>query len=140
MTFDGGMSGAEAAGLWTGLLVLLLVALSIRVMLTRRRARVPLGDGGDAALTLAGRVFGNASEYVPLGIGAMAMLVLLGMPAIGIHMVGAPLFAGRVVHAFGLSDRGATLGRVVGMTLTWLALLLAGTMLLVHAFVVPMHR
>ncbi len=137
MMFDADLSGAEAAALWSGLLVLLLVVLSIRVMVTRRRARVALGDGGHPQLILSGRVFGNAVEYVPLGIGAMAVLAVLGMPAIGIHMVGGPLFAGRLFHAAGLSDRGATLGRVVGMTLTWIALLIAGLMLVVHAFVAP---
>ena len=64
MVFDGQMSGAEAAALWSGLLLLLLVVLSMRVALTRRSRRVSLGDGGDPDLALKSRVFGNAAEWM----------------------------------------------------------------------------
>jgi hypothetical protein len=137
MEFDGQMSGAEAAALWSGLLLLLLVVLSIRVALTRRSRRVVLGDGGDPDLALKSRVFGNAAEYIPVGVGAMAILAVLGMPAFGIHLVGVPMLLGRVLHAAGLRGDKATLARVFGILLTWLALLVAALMLVVHAFVAP---
>ncbi|MEQ7156319.1 MAPEG family protein [Brevundimonas aurifodinae] len=137
MAFDGSLSGAEAAALWSGLLLLLLVILSMRVALTRRSRRVVLGDGGDPDLALKSRVFGNAAEYIPVGVGAMAILAVLGMPAVGIHMVGVPLLLGRVLHAAGLRGDRATMARVFGILLTWLALFLAAMMLIVHAFVAP---
>jgi uncharacterized protein len=137
MAIDGVLSGAEAAALWSGLLLLLLVTLSVRVALTRRSRRVSLGDGGDPDLALKSRVFGNAAEYIPVGIGAMAILAVLGMPAVGIHMVGVPLFVGRILHATGLRGDRATGARIFGILLTWLALFLAALMLLVHAFVAP---
>jgi uncharacterized membrane protein YecN with MAPEG domain len=133
------MTSAQAAALWSGLLILLLVILSVRVALARRDNRVLLGDGGNAGVTLAGRVFGNAQEYIPAGLAALALLVLLGMPAWPIHVVGATLFVGRLTHALTLSDRRVTLGRMVSMTLTWLALIAAGAMLVVHAFVGGPH-
>ena len=135
MSFLTQMSPAQAAALWSGLLILLLLVLSVRVVLARRSNRVLLGDGGNAQVTLAGRVFGNASEYIPAGIGALAILTLLGLPAYALHIVGGLLFAGRLIHALSLSDQKPTPGRVIGMVLTFLALILAGAMLVVHAFV-----
>lgn len=135
MSFLTQMSPAQAAALWSGLLILLMVVLSVRVVLARRSNRVLLGDGGNAQVILAGRVFGNASEYIPAGIAALAVLTLLGLPAYALHVVGALLFAGRLVHALSLSDRKPTSGRVIGMALTFVALILAGAMLVVHAFV-----
>lgn len=129
------MTAIQAAAMWSGLLVLLMVILSIRVVMARRSNRILLGDGGNAQVALAGRVFGNASEYIPVGIAALVALTALGLPAYAIHAVGGTLFLGRLVHCVSLSDKKPTAGRVLGMALTFLALLAAGGMLLVHAFV-----
>lgn len=133
------MTAAQAAALWSGLLILLLVILSVRVVLQRQKHRVVLGDGGNPDLTLAGRVFGNAAEYIPVGIAALAVLTLLGLPAYAIHGVGGVLFIGRVLHATGLTAGKPTPGRLIGMILTYLALIAAAGMLIVHAFVGVPH-
>ena len=135
MTILTDMSPVQAAALWSGLMILLLVVLGARVALARRGNKVLLGDGGNAQVLLASRVFGNASEYIPAGIGALAVLALLGMPAYVLHGLGGALFLGRLIHAVGLSDKRPTPGRVLGMVLTWTALIVAGGMLVVHAFV-----
>lgn len=129
------MTPAQAAALWSGLLILLLVVLSVRVVIGRQKHRVVLGDGGNDDMVLRGRVFGNAAEYIPLGVGAMAVLVLLGLPAYCIHAVGGVLFLGRILHASGLTAGKPTPGRLFGMVLTYLSLMAAAAMLLVHAFV-----
>ena len=129
------MTAAQAAALWSGLLLLLLMVLSVRVVLNRRKHKVLLGDGKESQITLRSRVFGNAAEYIPVGVGALALLALLGMPAMAIHAVGGVLLAGRLIHAVSLSDRKPTRGRVLGMALTYVALFVAGGMLVVHAFV-----
>ena len=135
MTILTDMSPVQAAALWSGLMILLLVVLGARVALARRGNKVLLGDGGNAQVLLASRVFGNASEYIPAGIGALAVLASLGMPAYVLHGLGGALFLGRLIHAVGLSDKRPTPGRVLGMVLTWTALIVAGGMLVVHAFV-----
>ncbi len=129
------MTPVQAAALWSGLLLLLMLVLSVRVVMNRRKHKVLLGDGGGSKITLAGRVFGNAAEYVPVGVGALALLAMLGMPAMAVHAVGAGLLAGRLIHAVSLSDKKPTAGRVLGMALTYTALFTAGGMLVVHAFV-----
>lgn len=133
------MTAAQTAALWSGLLILLLVILSVRVVMARQRNRVVLGDGGNAEVILAGRVFGNAAEYIPVGIAALAVLTLLGLPAYAIHAVGGTLFFGRIAHAGGLTAGKPTPGRLLGMAMTYLALIGAGAMLIVHAFVGSPH-
>ena len=133
------MTAAQAAALWSGLLILLLVILSVRVVMGRQKHRVALGDGGNDDMVLRGRVFGNAAEYIPVGIGALALLTLLGLPAYCIHAVGGVLFIGRLLHASGLTAGKPTPGRLLGMVLTYLALIAAAGMLIVHAFVGRAH-
>jgi len=89
MTVMTDMSPAQAAAMWSGVMILLLVVLGARVAMARRGNKVLLGDGGNARVLLASRVFGNASEYIPAGIGALA---LLGMPSYVLHGLGAALF------------------------------------------------
>lgn len=129
------MTAAEAAALWSGLLIVLLVVLSARVAAGRRRNRVLHGDGGLPEMTMAVRIFGNAAEYIPAGIGALALLALVGASAPVIHAVGAALLVGRLAHPFGMKPTGGVrAGRLVGMSLTWIALLGAAVAMIFRAF------
>ena len=126
-----GMTALHAAGFWSGLLILLLVVLSIRVVMTRQRQRVILGDGGDEVMIVAARRFGNAAEYTPVAIGGLVLLALLGWPAWVIHLIGGAFFVGRVIHPLGLAfGKGPPPARVIGMTLTWLPLIAAAVLLI----------
>lgn len=126
-----GMTALQAAGVWSGLLILVLVVLSVRVVLTRRRQRVILGDGGDEVMIVAARRFGNAAEYTPVAIGALILLALIGWQAWIIHLIGAAFLLGRVIHPLGLAfGKGPPPARVVGMILTWLPLLAAAGLLI----------
>jgi len=125
------MTALHAAGLWSGLLILVLLVLSVRVVMTRRRQRVILGDGGDQTMIVAARRFGNAAEYTPIAIGALILLALIGWQAWIIHLIGGAFFLGRVVHPLGLAfGKGPPPARVIGMTLTWLPLLAAAGLLI----------
>jgi hypothetical protein len=127
-------ASAHAAALWTGLHLILLLVLSVLVVRQRRQHRVVLGDGGVPALGQAIRAFGNATEYVPTGLVAIAVLAFAGAPPMVVHAVGLMLFAGRVAHAVGLSRSGeATLPRSIGVVLTWLAFLASAVALLFYA-------
>ena len=121
----------QAATLWGGLLILLLLVLSSVVVSRRRRHLIEFGDGGNPEMTPAVRAFGNAAEYIPAGMCGLILLAFLGAPAMLIHAVGGTLFLGRVIHALGLLfQEGPSLGRSVGMILTWLALLVAAVSLI----------
>mgnify|MGYP001297428748 CR=1 FL=1 len=63
--------------LYTGLSALPLVVLSLLVVRERGRARVSLGDGGDAQLQKAIRAQGNFVEYTPLALLVIHSVQLL---------------------------------------------------------------
>jgi uncharacterized membrane protein YecN with MAPEG domain len=128
------IASGHAAALWAGLHLFLLLILSLLVVRLRQKHKVALGDEGIPELARAIRAFGNATEYVPTGVASLAVLAVAGASPLTIHVVGFVLFAGRAIHAFGLSTNGgASIGRSVGMVATWLAYIFAGVALLLSA-------
>ena len=127
-------ASAHAAALWVGLHMILLLALSVLVVRQRRKHRVTLGDGGIPALAQASRAFGNATEYVPSAMVAVAVLAMVGAPTVLIHVIGFVLLVGRVLHAVALSrSGGASALRAIGVLATWLAFIAAAVALLFYA-------
>ncbi len=114
----------KIVAVYAGLLALLFVVLSIRVIGVRRAAKVPLGDGGNSDLLRRLRVQGNFAEYVPLGLVLMLLVELQGFPGWLVHAIGAPLLLGRLAHAYGVSQTPENFAiRVFGMALTFTALI-----------------
>lgn len=112
--------------LYAGINGLIALVLAIRVVRQRRKTRTSLGSGGHAALEQAIRVHGNFSEYVPLVLILLALLELDGTSALRLHLLGAGLTLGRILHAWGLSSSaGLSIGRSAGIALTWAALFAA---------------
>ncbi|HEX5262132.1 MAG TPA: MAPEG family protein [Phenylobacterium sp.] len=125
---------AHAAALWVGLHLILLLVLSVLVVRQRRRHGVVLGDAAVPELTQAIRAFGNATEYVPAGLVALAVLAMVGAPPMLVHLTGLVLLVGRVSHAVGLSrSGGASILRSAGVILTWLAYIVAAVTLIFYA-------
>ena len=56
------------SALTAGVLGVLTIILSIRVVMNRARSKVTLNLDGDDKLIVAGRVFGNFTEYVPIAL------------------------------------------------------------------------
>ncbi len=111
--------------LYAGLLAILAVVLSIRVIRARRRHRVGLGDGDNAELRLAMRVQANCMEYVPLALLLLALAELGGAATWLLHTLGVMLMVGRLLHAFGFGrNPGVSKGRIVGMLMTFAVLLI----------------
>ena len=105
--------------IYAGLLGLMLVFLSLRVVQRRRAAGVSVGDGNDRDLIKRMRVQANLTEYAPLGLILLWMAEVQGMPGWLVHAFGLTLVTGRLLHAVGF---GATpqipLLRTFGMALT----------------------
>jgi uncharacterized membrane protein YecN with MAPEG domain len=109
--------------LYASLLAVLFLFLSVRVIGWRRQQRVEIGHGKDAQLLRRMRVHANFAEYVPFALLLMALAENLGPPYILVHLVGLTLLAGRMMHAYGLSQTPHVLKyRVWGMTLTFAAM------------------
>ncbi len=126
--------GSHATALWAGLHLILLLVLAVLVTRQRRKTGVLIGHGDVPDLERAVRAFGNATEYVPTALAGLAILAIAGAPPLLIHPIGALLFAGRVLHAIGLSrSRGASWGRNYGVVATWVAYIAAAAGLLFFA-------
>jgi uncharacterized membrane protein YecN with MAPEG domain len=118
----------EVAALYAGVNILILLVLGVLVMLGRRRHKIVLGEGANEAFTRSVRAHANAAEYVPAGLVGILMIALLdpAAPLWLLHASGISLTAGRLLHAFGLYTGPLNAGRALGITLTWLSLLLSG--------------
>lgn len=127
-------AAAAAAALWSGFLMIIMLVLSILVVRQRRAHSVAHGHGEQAALAGAIRAFGNASEYIPSAIGALAVLAIAGASPVVVHIAGGVLTVGRLIHAFGLSRTiGVSRSRVLGTMFTWIAYVFTAVALLFHA-------
>ena len=107
---------------YAALLTLMFVFLSFRVIGLRRAEKIGLGDGGNRDMLRRIRAHGNFAEYCPLALLLMALAELQNQPDWRIHLIGGLLVAGRVSHAYGVSN-GAGTPRVAGMILTFAALI-----------------
>lgn len=112
---------AKVALLYASLNAFVFLGLSWRVVRLRRRYRVGIGYNGKQNLNRAIRAHANFAEYVPLALVLLLGLELAGVGSGALHVLGAMLVAGRLLHAFSLSrDAGQSPGRSLGTGLTWL--------------------
>ena len=137
MNIDGSIIvGLNVVALYAGLLGLILLLLSYKVVKSRQKFEVGIGDGDQEELNRAIRVQGNFIEYVPLALILLVMSqVTLGYVLLT-HIAGATLVISRVMHAQGLGKTiDVSTGRFVGIILTWLVLLVL-SVANVYAFVI----
>ncbi len=108
--------------IYAGLLTLLYVGLSFRVIGRRRAQKISLGDGDDADMQRRIRVHGNFAEYVPLTLILMALIELQDKPDLLVHVIALLIIIGRLLHVIGVSA-AVFPARVLGMVLTFAALI-----------------
>lgn len=101
--------------------------LAIRIVTLRFKAKVLIGDGGNALISARMRAQLNFTEYTPL------VLILMGLIefARGTHSwlwaAGIIYILGRVLHPFGMDKATPHPLRAAGALTTWIVLLgLAG--------------
>jgi uncharacterized membrane protein YecN with MAPEG domain len=127
------MIPTQAAALfYIAVFALLLVVLSVRVSLARRHHHVALGDGGKPEVMRAMRAQANYVEYTPTFMVLLAALAFVREPSWMIHALALIFLAGRLLHAWAMTQEGPAQhrGRTGGMTLTWAALVVGAVMLL----------
>jgi len=116
---------------YAALLGLVYLALSLRAIRARRSARKAIGPLGDDALDRRVRAHANFAEYAPLVLLLLAFAELRELPEMLVHLGCALLLVGRCLHAWGLSQVPENFRyRVYGMYGTFLALVVAATLLL----------
>lgn len=119
----------EAAALYAGVNILILLVLAVLVVGGRRKHKITLGDAGNEDFSRAVRAHGNAAEYIPAGIAGLLFLALMDetvVPFWLLHAAGISLTLGRILHGWGLHTGMLNFGRMFGMILTWLAYVLLG--------------
>ena len=109
--------------LYAGLLVILFLVLSVRVIRRRGSAKISLGDGNDAGMLRVIRGHANFTEYVPLALLLMLILELSHFSIYILHGLGIALVVARLLHGYALSFTDKFFfGRVGGASLTFLVL------------------
>ena len=120
--------------IYAAILAVMFVALSIRVIAVRRASKLPLGFQGDVALERRVRAQGNFAEYVPLAVLLLAFVEMRGAPAWLVHAMALVLVAGRLSHAYGVSQlRESFAFRVSGMAMTFTVILSAALAILIQS-------
>ena len=105
--------------LYAGLLAILLLILSARVIGVRRAEKISLGDGDNRQLQQRIRVHANFVEYTPFALILIGLIESLKAPSLLLHGLGLALLMGRAIHAYGLSQSPQIMVlRVGGMVLT----------------------
>jgi len=121
--------------LYAGLLVLLFIMLSFRVIHSRRGRKISLGDGGNPAMLRVIRGHANFVEYVPLALLLMVILEISRFSIYALHALGILLVVGRLLHGYALSfAEHSRFGRTVGAALTIIVLLVEAVLCLYQAF------
>lgn len=103
-------------------LVAVWLVLWCGVALQRATQKVSIGDG-EGPLLVRVRRHGNFIEWVPFALVLMMLAELQGVDACWMHVSGAALLLGRVLHPFGLVARsGVQPLRFVGNGLNMLTI------------------
>ena len=117
--------------IYAALLTLGYLLLALRVIALRRRYGVAVGDGRKGELRRAIRVHGNFAEYVPLALVLLGFMEWRDASAPLLHVLGAALLIGRLLHALGVRREQEDLRfRTVGTTLTFSTLFVGAVYLL----------
>ena len=107
-----------ATALYAALLTGLYLVLSIRVVRQRVRYGLLLGSS-HRLVERAVRAQGNWAEYAPIALILLGLNEGLGLPHWWLHALGTAFFAGRLAHAWGISQEPELLRwRQFGMGLT----------------------
>jgi uncharacterized membrane protein YecN with MAPEG domain len=120
------LSPFPMVALYAAINALIMLTLGILVVRARVKTRTEIGVGEDPRMMGAVRAHGNNTEYVPVALLLMLILLPLQANVYVIHAVGGTLTLGRFLHAIGLSRNvGTSAPRFLGMILTWIAYLVA---------------
>ncbi len=103
---------------------LLLVVLSLRVIGTRRGAKVSLGSGDNDILERRIRAQGNLAEYGPMGLILIGLAELQQTNEFLLGTAAAAFVMGRLLHGYALGFKEQAIRpRITGMMLTLFGLL-----------------
>jgi len=89
--------------IYTALLAVLLIVLSVNTIKSRQRNHVALGDSEHYDLQKRVRAHANFTEYAPLFLILLGSLEHLGLSIYILHGLGLLFLVARLSHAYGLT-------------------------------------
>jgi uncharacterized membrane protein YecN with MAPEG domain len=111
-------------GLYAGILGLVLLVLSYKVVSLRKTHKVGIGDGEFSDLQQAIRTQANFIEYVPFCLILLTIIATMPISPYYLHLSGSVLVLARILHAMGLlKESGYSRHRYWGTLLTWILIL-----------------
>lgn len=111
---------------YAGLLGLVYLVLTMRVIRRRQTRGINLGDAGDAAMERRIRGHANFNEYVPFILVIMAVLESGQTSSKLLHGLGALTLVARLLHGYSFAfTEKWFIGRFYGALFTLIALALA---------------
>ena len=119
------MATPDTIILYAGLLGLVAIYLGAICGIARSRAKVSIGDGGNAELQLRMRRHANFVENVPLALVLIALLEMQGVTTTAIHALGCALLLSRLLHIVGFGADMNNLLRGIGAGLSVLVIAVA---------------
>jgi uncharacterized membrane protein YecN with MAPEG domain len=121
----------KITALYSSLLILFYVFLSLKTIRTRRKTKIALGHDENPQMLRAIRAHSNFSEYVPLSLFAIFLVESNSSNHIFPHLLGLLTLTGRILHAYGISQVKENFNyRVMGMVLTFTSLMSSAAYLL----------
>ncbi len=101
--------------------------LAFRIVPTRIKGKVLIGDAGDQRLAARMRAHANFAEYGPFVLILFGLIELAGASKDWLWVLGLVFAVARIAHAFGMDRTTSNPARAVGALLTWAVMaLLAG--------------
>jgi uncharacterized protein len=129
------MGSPLITSLYAAPLGLMALGLSTHVTMLRAKTGISIMDGGNNSLAERMRRHGNFVETAPLVLLLMALAEINGVGSMWLHISGALLIAGRLLHAAGLNYvKAATVPRIAGGMATNIAAVIMICNILAFAF------
>lgn len=101
--------------------------LAFRIVPTRMRDNIMVGDAGDDRLSARMRAHANFTEYAPLALILFGLIELAGGSVTVLWILGVIFVVARLLHPFGMDRPTPNPFRAFGALATWVVLaLLAG--------------
>ncbi len=119
------MTGIEVTVLYAGILGLMAVGIGATAGVLRAKEGISIGDGGNHELLLRMRRHANFVENVPLALILIGFLEMQGVSNTAIHVLGAILVVGRVMHFVGFGEDVRSAIRGIGAGFTALTIVVA---------------
>ena len=103
------------SSLYAGMLALIWLVLFAMIGRLRGQLNIPLGDGGNPALILAGRRYMNFVECAPFAFFLVFLVDTNGGGATWVHALCIILVLARIIHPFGVTiEKMNTPARIIG--------------------------